>query len=121
MFMLQKWKVSLGEIHGFLQPGDQIYLEQREPKSTLKKQSCQTYLFQKVTQFSQGCNVLDTPASKPDAVLVRDTCISSTQLERSIWNKGSQSQPLKPKLHEVFLSKTKSVLPGKQCAKCCGF
>jgi long-subunit acyl-CoA synthetase (AMP-forming) len=118
MFMLQKWKVSLGEIHGFLQPGDQIYLEQREPKSTLKKQSCQTYLFQKVTQFSQGCIVLDMPASRSDAVLVRDTCVSSTQLDMSIWNKGSLSLPLKPRWHEVFFSKTKSALPGKQCARC---
>jgi hypothetical protein len=32
------------------------------------------YSFQKVTQFSQGYNVQDAPASNTDGFLSRDTC-----------------------------------------------
>jgi hypothetical protein len=58
------------------------YLEQTEPISTFKILSCRKYSFQKLTQFSQGNNVLENPASNTDGFLSRHTCISSTQLNR---------------------------------------
>jgi hypothetical protein len=44
---------------------------------------CRKYCFQKVTQFSQENQVLDAPASNTVGCLWRDTCGSSTQLNRS--------------------------------------
>jgi hypothetical protein len=43
------------------------------------------------TQFSQGNNVLDAPASDTNGFLWRDTCVFSTQLKRPIWKKESLS------------------------------
>jgi hypothetical protein len=56
--------------------------------------------------------MLDAPASNVDGFLWRDTCISSTQLNRPISNKESLSPQEKPKLQEVVLSKTNSILRG---------
>jgi hypothetical protein len=39
--------------------------------------SCRKFSFQKLTQFSQGNNVLDVAASNTDAFLWRDTCFFS--------------------------------------------
>jgi hypothetical protein len=50
---------------------------------------------QKLSQFSQGNNVLDAPASGTNGFLLRDTCISSTQLKRPIRNKHCLSPPWK--------------------------
>jgi hypothetical protein len=63
--------------------------------------------------------VLDAPAYYTDGFLLRDACVSSTQLNRPIWRKQGLSSPETPKLQEVFLSKTNSILIGKQCATCC--
>jgi hypothetical protein len=52
------------------------------------------FSFQKVTQFSQGNKVLDLSASNTGGLLSRDTCVSSTLLNRPIWNKVSLSPPL---------------------------
>jgi hypothetical protein len=43
------------------------------------------YSFQKRTQFSQGNNLLDVSRSNIDGFLVRDTHVSSTQLNRHIF------------------------------------
>jgi hypothetical protein len=69
------------------------FLEQIEPISTLKTMIWRKYSFQKVTKFPQGNNVPDAHASNTDGCVCRDTCISSTQLKRSIWNKMSLSSP----------------------------
>ena len=37
--------------------------------------------FQKLTQFSHGSNALDANTSNTDAFLLRDPCVSSTQLK----------------------------------------
>jgi hypothetical protein len=47
----------------------------------------------KLTQFSQGNKVLDAPVSITDGLLSKDTCVSSTLLNRPIWNKVSLSPP----------------------------
>jgi hypothetical protein len=68
------------------------HLEQNEHFVTLKTQIGRQYSSQKLAQFSQGNNVLDVPASNIDGCLSRDTCISSTQLNRPIWKKRSVSK-----------------------------
>jgi hypothetical protein len=83
--------------------------------STLKKVSWRTYFFQKLNEFSQGNNVLDTPTSSPDAVLVRDTCVSSLSWIELIVKREPIST-LKNLFQEIFLTKTNTVLPGKLCA-----
>jgi hypothetical protein len=60
---------------------------------TLKHLSCMKCSFEKLTQFSQGNNVLDAPASYTNVSLSRDTGVSSTQLNRPIWNNVSLSPP----------------------------
>jgi hypothetical protein len=35
------------------------------------------YSFEKLTQFSQGSNVLDAPVSNTDGFLSRDPCVST--------------------------------------------
>jgi hypothetical protein len=47
----------------------------------------------KLTQFSQGNNVLDAPASTTKGVLSRDTFVSSTYLNRPISKKVRLSTP----------------------------
>jgi hypothetical protein len=51
------------------------------------------YSSQKLTQFSQCNNVLHAPATQYNGFLSRDTCISSTQLNRPISIKMSFSPP----------------------------
>jgi hypothetical protein len=49
---------------------------------------CRRYSFQKLPQFSQEDNVLDTPACQTD-VFCRDLHVFSTYLNRPLWNKMS--------------------------------
>jgi hypothetical protein len=65
---------------------EEAYFQQREPISTLKPLSCNKYSFQKLSQFSQGGNVLDAPASNTGGFHLGDACVSSTQMNRLIWN-----------------------------------
>jgi hypothetical protein len=58
-----------GEIMCFFNSAELSYLEQTEPISTLKYLSGSMYSTQKLTQFSQGYNVLDSPASNTDGFL----------------------------------------------------
>jgi hypothetical protein len=61
--------------------------------------------------------VLDANASDTYGFLSRDTCVSSSQLNRAIWIKRAYLHFEKPNLQAVFLSKTNSVLTGKECAR----
>jgi hypothetical protein len=47
----------------FFNSVEYAYLEQNESVSTRKQLSLSKYSFQKLTQFSQGNNVLDAPTS----------------------------------------------------------
>jgi hypothetical protein len=53
-------------------------MEQKEPNSTSKHLRYSKYSFQKLTQFSQGHNVLDLHASNTYGFPLRDKCVSST-------------------------------------------
>jgi hypothetical protein len=53
------------------------------------------YSFQKLNQISQGNKVRDAAASNLDGFLLRDICVSSTQVNRPIWNSLSISPPWK--------------------------
>jgi hypothetical protein len=77
---------------GFFNLAEYTFLEQTEAISTLKHLSYMKDSFQKLTQFSQGNNVLDSTASNTHAFLSRYMC-SSTQLNRIIWSKESLSPP----------------------------
>jgi hypothetical protein len=105
----------------FLNLAEWAYLEQTELISTLKTMICLKYFFQKLTHFSQGNNALDAPASNIDDFPCRDTCVSSNQLNRPICSKQSLSPSETPKLQELFLSESNSVLTGKQFATCSSF
>jgi hypothetical protein len=68
------------------------------------------------TQFSQGNNVVDGSASNINGFL-EDTGVWSTQMNTLSCKKSAFTHLETPKLQEVFLSITTSVLTGKECAK----
>jgi hypothetical protein len=53
------------------------------------------YFFQKLTQFSQGNNVIHAAASNTHSFLSKDICVSSSHLNRPLMNKVSLSPPWK--------------------------
>jgi hypothetical protein len=71
----------------FFNSAEQAYLEQNVCFSPLKTLIGRQYSFVKVTQFSQGNNVLAGPASNLDGFLSGDTCVSLTELNMPIWKK----------------------------------
>jgi hypothetical protein len=77
---------------------------------------CRNYSFQKLIQLSKGNNVLDATASSIHAFLCRGTWISLTQLNSPNGPNTAYLLLETPKIQEVFLSKTNTVLTGKQCA-----
>jgi hypothetical protein len=60
-------------------------LELREPIYNLKHLSGRKYSFDKITQSSEGNNVLPDPVSNQDGFLSRDTCFPSTEVDRPVW------------------------------------
>jgi hypothetical protein len=75
--------VFFGEIHVFLQLTKIFLFGTRKPIPSLKNLSCRRYSFQKLTEFSQGNNVLYGEANTIDGFLC------------SYWNKYSLSPPSK--------------------------
>jgi hypothetical protein len=74
------------------------------------------FQFQKQTQVSQVNKVLGVHASNTDGFLCRHTCVSSTQVNKTIWKKENLSPACKPKQQVVFLSETNALLTVKQGA-----
>jgi hypothetical protein len=68
------------------------YLEQNEFLS-FENADGRQYSRKKLTQVSQGNNVLDAPASNLDNFILRHTCVYSNQLNRPILNKVTVSPP----------------------------
>jgi hypothetical protein len=65
----------------------------------------------------RGNNVLDAAASNIDGFHWRDTCVFSIQLRRPFWSKEGITPSWNLCLQEEFLSKTKSLLTGKECVR----
>jgi hypothetical protein len=69
---------------------------------------------QKLSKFSQGKNVLDDPPSNLGGFLLRHTCVSSINLKRPILSKCIFLSLGNSDRHAILLSKTNSILTGKQ-------
>jgi hypothetical protein len=93
-----------GEINVFLQLSRTTLYVTKGPMSTLKI-VLQEVVFSKTNWPFKGNNVLHTLASNTKGFLSRDTCVSSTQLIRPIWNKDSLSSPETPKSQDVYCQK----------------
>jgi hypothetical protein len=61
--------------------------------------------FQILLQFSQRHNGLDAACTNVDGFLSRDTCVSSSRLNRPLWNKMSFSPSWKLEGSHMFLLK----------------
>jgi hypothetical protein len=112
MLLLLTQMGFFGEIHVFLHLSriglfgtSRAYLHLETPKY-------QVALISKSNSILTGKHVQDVSASSTDGFLLRDTCVSLTHLSYS-----ANHQPEKPKLQEIFLSKSNSVLTGKQCTR----
>jgi hypothetical protein len=77
----------------FYNSAEYAYLEKNEGFSTLKTLIGRQYSFKKLTEFLQVNNVPHDPSSNIHAFLSKDTCVSSAQLNRPIWNKMCISPP----------------------------
>jgi hypothetical protein len=75
----------------FFKLAGSAYLEQNEHLSTVKSLIGRKCSLQR--ELPQGNDMLDVPASNNGGFLWRDTCISSTQLNRPVWKKESPSPP----------------------------
>jgi hypothetical protein len=75
---------------------------------------CKKYSIQKVTQFSHGNNVLDAYASNTDGFLFRDTCVSSTQLNKPVWNIKSLNNLEKPNSRKYSFQKLTQLSQGNE-------
>jgi hypothetical protein len=53
------------------------------------------HCFQKLSKFWQGKNELDASSSNTDVFRWKDICVSSTQLNRTIWSKKETISTLK--------------------------
>jgi hypothetical protein len=71
----------------------------------LENPDWQAVFLSKTSSVPIGKNVLDNPASNLYGVLSRDSCISSTQLNRTIWKKISILKSGIPDWQAVFLQK----------------
>jgi hypothetical protein len=71
----------------FLNLAQQSNCEKTVPISTLKGMLSTKCSFQEVTQFSLCNNILNTPNPNQDSFLVSDMWVTSTELNRPIWNK----------------------------------
>jgi hypothetical protein len=69
MFLNLSEMVFFGEIHVVLLSVEKTCLEERDPISSLKNFSYTEYSILKLTVFSPGNNVVDTPASDTNGFL----------------------------------------------------
>jgi hypothetical protein len=85
-------------------------LEHRELITVLKTHGPGSIPFKnELTQLSQGSNELDAAVSNMDGSFWRATCIYSTELTRTFWNKMSFSILENDDFPGLFLSKITSI------------
>jgi hypothetical protein len=102
----------------FFISAEKAYLEGQYPIYPLETLSSRNNSFQKLSKFSQGINMLGVAHSNIEGFLRTDTCASSTEKNTPKWKKKRAYVSLgKPKLQEVFLSKTLTILTGNQCPR----
>ena len=77
----------------FFNLAEHACLQRSESFSSWKILICMKKYFQKVTQFSQGNNVLHATASNRHGFLWVGAYVSSSQLNRPIWSKQNLSPP----------------------------
>jgi hypothetical protein len=68
----------------------------------------------KTNSIPQRNKVLSVVASKIDVFLWRDSCVSSTQWNRPIRSIRAYLHLETPELKKVFLSKSNTIITGKQ-------
>jgi hypothetical protein len=90
-----KRKFSLERYMCFFNWAEKTYLEQAGTIGTWKTLTCREYSFQTLCKFSEANNVLDVATSNIDGFPWRDTCVSSTQLNRTYRSKQRLSSPWK--------------------------
>jgi hypothetical protein len=110
MLQLLTYMILLEKVHVFVNYAEYTYLELTEILSTLKHLNCWKYSFQKLTQFSQGNNVVVAAALNMDGFLWRERRVSSSQLNRPVGSQESLSPPWNTKVSGriPFKSKLKS-------------
>jgi hypothetical protein len=121
MPQLLTYMVSLEWYKCFFNSVEYAYLEQTEPISTLKHLSCRKYSFQKRIQFSQGNNVFDAPACNKDGFFQEIHLFLQLSQRGLFGTKWALLHIENYDLQRVFLSKTNSILTGKQCFRCSCF
>jgi hypothetical protein len=71
----------------FFKSGEWAYLKKKRAFHHLENLDWQAVFLRKLTQFSQGNNELDNPASNIDGFLLKDTCffnsVEKAYLEKS--------------------------------------
>jgi hypothetical protein len=82
---------SLSEIHAFHHLRWIGLWETKWTFVQVGNSDLQEVFFPKLTQFSQGNNMVDAAASNINGFLWRDTCVSSPMMNSPIWNKMSLS------------------------------
>jgi hypothetical protein len=87
----------------------------------LKHLSFRKYSFQKLTEFSKWNNVLHSHASSTDGFLWEILVILQLSWIGLCGANQVYVSLETPTLQEVFLSKHKSIITGKQNARCCSF
>jgi hypothetical protein len=121
MLLLLTQMVFFVEIHMFLQLSFIGLFEQNKSFPILTNMIGRKYSFQKLTQFLQEDNVLDTAASYVDYFLCQRTCVFLPQLKTPIFSIKAYLHLETPELQKEFLSNTNLILTGKECARCSCF
>jgi hypothetical protein len=116
MLKLLTWLVFFGEIHVFLQVRPIRVFGANRAYLHLETLSCRKHSFQKLTQFSLGKDILDVPASNTMVFFQEiHVLLQLSRIGLLVANRAYLYLQTS-KLQEVFLSKTNSILSGKQCA-----
>jgi hypothetical protein len=95
MLLLFTQMVFFERFIGFFHLAEWACLQQSESCSSLKTMICRMYSFQLISILT-GKLCLDDTASDTNGFLSRDTCVSSSQLNRPICCKGSLTPVWKP-------------------------
>jgi hypothetical protein len=120
MLLLTTQLVFFWEIHVFHQLSWTGLVESNRVYQHFETPKLQEVFLSKLTQVSQGNNVLNAPASNKGGSLWRDSFVYSTYLIGQFGTNSGIVHIENNDLQEVFLSKTNSILTAKQCTDALG-